>query len=305
MSIAAKYLTSFLSGFAEEPVQTTLNFALQTSNFQLPTSNLFLAFKIGFLELDFIDLVDAVLVALLIYMVYRLLKGSLAFNIFIGMLLVYLIWFSVRALEMELLQGIIGKFIDVGVIALLIVFQPEVRKFLLFIGRESNPSRFGSLMRNIFSREKRAPVIEQNAREIATALGNLSQSKTGAIIVLSVTSRLQFYANTGVLIEGVISSKLLESIFEKNSPLHDGAVIIAEMKIIAAGCVLPVSDNPDLPSRLGLRHRATVGITEHSDAMALVVSEENGQISCARNGKLEQNISMEEVNKLLVTFFQS
>ncbi len=264
---------------------------------------MFFCFKIGFLQLDFIDLVDAVLVALLIYQVYRLLKGSLAFNIFIGMLLVYLIWFAVRALEMNLLQGIIGKFIDVGVIALLIVFQPEVRKFLLFIGRGSNPSRFNNFMRSLFSREKRAPVMEQSAREIATAAENFSHSKTGAIIVLSVTSRLQFYANTGVIIEGVISSKLLESIFEKNSPLHDGAVIIADLKIIAAGCVLPVSDNPDLPSRLGMRHRATVGITEHSDAMAIAVSEENGQISYARNGKLEQNISADELTKVLADFF--
>lgn len=260
-----------------------------------------LLFKIGFLELDFLDLVDALLVALLIYQVYRLLKGSLAFNIFIGMLLVYLGWFLVRVLEMDLLEGIIGKFIDVGVIALLIVFQPEVRRFLLFLGREGNPSRFNRIVRSLFSREKKAPAVEQNTREIAAAVSNLSRSKTGAIIVLSVTSRLQFYANTGVLIEGIISSKLLESIFEKNSPLHDGAVIIADMKIIAAGCVLPVSDNPDLPSRLGLRHRATVGITEHSDAMAVVVSEETGQISYARNGRLE-NITIEELPTLLTNF---
>jgi len=262
-----------------------------------------LAFKIGFLELDFIDFVDAFLVAVLIYQVYRMLKGSLAFNIFIGMMLVYLIWYSVRALEMNLLQGIIGKFIDVGVIALLIVFQPEVRKFLLFLGSEGNPSRFNRFMRGILSREKKAPALENNVKEITTAIGNFSESKTGAILVLSATSRLQFYANTGVSIEGHISSKLLESIFDKNSPLHDGAVIIADMKIIAAGCVLPVSDNPDLPSRLGLRHRATVGITEHSDAMAIVVSEENGQISYAINGKLVQNVSVNEINEVLLKFF--
>ncbi len=267
---------------------------------------MFFLFKIGFLDLDFLDLVDAILVAILIYYVYKLLKGSLAFNIFIGMLLVYFIWFLVRILEMDLLQGIIGKFIDVGVLALLIVFQPEVRKFLLFLGgRGSQLNVFNKWFRNFMSREKRTPLFEQHAREITAALGNFTEKRIGAIIVLSVTSRLQFYANTGVSIEGNISGKLLESIFDKNSPMHDGAVIIADHKIIAAGCVLPVSDNPDLPSRLGLRHRATVGITEHSDAMALVVSEENGQISYARNGKLTQHVNVEEVLKLLTEFFET
>lgn len=263
-------------------------------------------FNIGFLELDLLDLVDALLVAILIYYVYKLLKGSLAFNIFIGMLLVYFIWYLVGVLEMDLLQGIIGKFIDVGVLALLIVFQPEVRKFLLFLGgRGSQLNLFNNWFRSFLSREKRTPLFEQHAREITGALANFTQKRIGAIIVLSVTSRLQFYANTGVIIEGAISGKLLESIFDKNSPLHDGAVIIADHKIVAAGCVLPVSDNPDLPSRLGLRHRATVGITEHSDAMALVVSEENGEIAYARNGKLVQNLNTDEVFKLLTEFFEA
>lgn len=268
---------------------------------------MFFLFKVGFLDLDFLDLVDAVLVAILIFYVYRMLKGSMGFNIFIGMLLVYFIWFLVRILEMDLLQGIIGKFIDVGVLALLIVFQPEVRKFLLFLGgRGSQLNVFhNKWFRSFLSREKRAPLFEQHAREITTALSNFTEKKTGAILVLSVTSRLQFYANTGVIIDGNISGKLLESIFDKNSPLHDGAVIIADNKIIAAGCVLPVSDNPDLPSRLGLRHRATVGITEHSDAMAIVVSEETGQISYARNGKLIQNVTTEEALKLLMDFFEA
>lgn len=263
-------------------------------------------FKIGFLDLDLLDLVDALLVATLIYYVYKLLKGSIAFNIFIGMLLVYFIWFLVRILEMDLLQGIIGKFIDVGVLALLIVFQPEVRKFLLFLGgRGSQLNIFSNWFRNFLTRGKKTTSFDQYAREVAAALQNFTEKKTGAIIVLSVTSRLQFYANTGVSIDGNISGKLLESIFDKNSPLHDGAVIIAEQKLIAAGCVLPVSDNPDLPSRLGLRHRATVGITEHSDAMAIVVSEETGQISYARNGKLVQNVTADEALKLLTEFFEA
>ncbi len=263
-----------------------------------------LAIKIGFLEIGLLDLADALLVALLIYQVYKLLKGSIAFNIFIGILLVYLIGFLVGMLEMELLQGIIGKFIDVGVIALLIVFQPEVRKFLLVIGKGSSFNHYNNWWRKLLSREKQKEDSTPYVHEILSAVESFSKDKIGAIIVLSVTSRLQFYANTGVMIDGAISSKLLESIFEKTSPLHDGAVIIAENKIIAAGCVLPVSDNPDLPSRLGLRHRASVGITEHSDAMSLVVSEETGEISCARNGKLMQNIGITDLEELLNEFFR-
>lgn len=267
---------------------------------------MFFLFHIGFLELDFLDIMDALLVAVLIYYVYKMLKGSLGFNIFIGMLLVYFIWFLVRILEMDLLQAIIGKFIDVGVLALLIVFQPEVRKFLLFLGgRGSQFSGINQWFRNFFSREKRTPLFEQHAREISGALQQFKEKRVGAIIVMSVTSRLQFYANTGVAVDGNITQKLLESIFDKNSPLHDGAVIIADHKIIAAGCVLPVSDNPDLPSRLGLRHRAAVGITEHSDAIALVVSEESGSISYARNGRLTLDISADEALKMLTDFFES
>jgi uncharacterized protein (TIGR00159 family) len=159
-------------------------------------------------------------------------------------------------------------------------------------------------LRKFLSREKVEPALERDTNEILVAVENFSKNRTGAILVFSVTSRLQFYANTGVIIEGAISTKLLESIFEKSSPLHDGAVIIADNKIIAAGCVLPVSDNPGLPSRLGLRHRATVGITEHSDAMAVVVSEETGQVAYARNGQLELNVSTADLGKVLTNFLK-
>ncbi|GIV35059.1 MAG: membrane protein [Chitinophagales bacterium] len=262
-------------------------------------------FKIGFLDFSFFDILDVLLVAILLYQVYKLLRGSIAFNIFMGMLLVYMMWFIVRMLDMELLGGIIGNFIEVGVIALLIVFQPEVRKFLLFLGRSSRFSRYNNYLKTLLGKDKRKPVFDYQLQEILTAITDFQKSRTGAILVISTTSRLQFYANTGVAIDGYISAKLLESIFEKNSPLHDGAVIIADSRIIAAGCVLPVSDNPDLPSRLGLRHRATVGITEHSDALAVVVSEETGEIAYARNGELYQNVSIPELEGILFRFFES
>ena len=261
--------------------------------------------KIGFLEITFLDLLDIALVGLLIYQLYKLLSGSIAFNILMGLLLVYFIWFLVRVLEMELLQGILGQFINVGVIALLIVFQPEVRKFLLFLGRGSRFNKYNMFWKNLLSKEKRQPLFDPYIKQITVALENLSAVKTGAIIVLSETSRLQFYADSGVILNSNISSKLIESIFEKNSPLHDGAIIIADLKIVAAGCILPVSDSTDLPSRLGLRHRATVGITEQSDAIAIAVSEETGQISYARNGRLIQDLTIDEITILLTKFFET
>ena len=261
--------------------------------------------KIGFLEIDLLDIIDVALVGLLIYQLYKLLKGSIAFNIFLGLLLVYFVWFIVRLLEMELLEGILSQFIEVGVIALLIVFQPEIRKFLLLLGKGSKFSQYNFLRHRIFSKSKTSPIFEGYIDEIINSLEHLKRSKIGAIIVLSETSRLQFYLNTGVKIDSAISSKLIESIFEKNGPLHDGAIIIAEFRILAAGCVLPVSENPDLPTRLGLRHRAAVGITEQSDAIALTVSEERGELSYARNGRLIQNITSDEARVLLTKFFES
>jgi uncharacterized protein (TIGR00159 family) len=266
---------------------------------------LYLFVKIGFLEIGFADLLDIFLVGLLIYQIYRLLKGSLALNIFLGLVLVYFVWFLVGLLEMRLLAGILGQFIEVGVIALLIVFQPEIRKFLIYLGRGSM-LRKGFSLRRIFSKSNRQeaeyyPII----KSIVGAVEHMRERGTGAILVLSESSRLQFYANTGVLMDSLVSSKLLESIFEKNSPMHDGAVIISDLRIIAAGCVLPVSDNNELPSRIGMRHKATVGITELSDSLAIVISEEKSTISYARNGRLTQNITIDELRSVLVKFYEA
>ncbi len=266
---------------------------------------LYLFVKIGFLEIGFADLLDIFLVGLLIYQIYRLLKGSLALNIFLGLVLVYFVWFLVGLLEMRLLASILGQFIEVGVIALLIVFQPEVRKFLIYLGRGSI-LRKGFSLRRIFSKSNRKeaeyyPII----KSIVAAAEHMREQGTGAILVLSESSRLQFYANTGVLMDSLVSSKLLESIFEKNSPMHDGAVIISDLRIIAAGCVLPVSDNNELPSRIGMRHKATVGITELSDSLAIVISEEKTTISYARNGRLTQNITIDELHSILVKFYEA
>lgn len=257
-----------------------------------------LLFKIGFLEVRALDVLDVLLVSLLLFVVYKMVKGSLAMNIFFGLMLVFLVWLLVRALDMHLLEGILGQFIGVGVIALLIVFQPETRRFLLFIGRGSIFTREG-IWRRLFAKRWIPGGPDDVVEEVIKAAESLSRSKTGVLIVFAKTSRLQFFANTGVAIDGQISSQLFESIFNKYSPLHDGAVIIASSTILAAKCILPISENTNLPSGIGLRHRAAVGISEHSDALALVISEESGDISYAREGQLHQHISLQELEQIL------
>lgn len=260
--------------------------------------------KIGFFEVRFLDIIDILLVAFLIYQAYKLIKGSFVVNIFLGIALVFIARWIVKSLGMELTGFILGNFTEVGVIALLIVFQPEIRKFLLILGKES---RFtdSNVIKNLFFRKKNNSQTKIPAiGEIIPALRDMKSRKIGALLVFSGTSRMQLTANTGVVLNSEISGKLIESIFEKNSPLHDGAMIIADNKIIAAGCVLPVSENPELPSRIGMRHKAAVGITEQSDVLAFAVSEERGTISYARNGRLIQDLTLKEVESILQHYFE-
>jgi diadenylate cyclase len=263
-----------------------------------------LIIKIGFLEFRWIDLLDVIIVGLLIFQIYKLIRGSLAFNIFIGFIIFYFLWLAVRFSGMELLSGIMNQFISMGVVALLIVFQPEVRKFLLYLGKggqlkQPATSMWGIFNRNAADRER----FSESVPEILLAVENLKKNKLGAILVFSQTSRMQMIASSGVLMDSIISSKLIESVFEKTSPLHDGAIIINDFKIVAAGCVLPVSDNSEQASRLGLRHRAAIGITEVSDAIAIVVSEEKGTLSYARNGRLINDITINDIKILLSKYF--
>lgn len=264
---------------------------------------MYLFIKIDFLTINWIDLLDIIIVGLLIFQLYRLIRGSLAFNIFIGFIIVYFLWLAVRFSGMELLAGILNQFINVGVIALLIVFQPEVRKFLLYLGKGSQFKepmlRWGIFNRKAAARE----LFAEKIPEILTALDNMQKSRSGALLVFSQSSPMKMIASTGVILDSHISAKLLESIFEKNSPLHDGAVIIHDFKIVAAGCVLPLSDHSEQANRLGLRHRAAIGITEISDAAAIVVSEEKGVLSYARNGRLIHDVTIDEIKTLLAKYF--
>jgi diadenylate cyclase len=248
-----------------------------------------------FISVNLIDVVDIVLVALLIYQLYYLIKGTAAINIFIGILLFYLLWILVKALNMQLFGSILGKFIDVGFIALLIVFQQELRRFLLFIGTS-----------DIFTKGKifdfkwnMNPTHKMDINAIVKSCKNMSESKTGAIIIITKNNELKFYANTGDAIEAKVSVRMIESIFYKNSPLHDGALIISGNEIVAARCVLPVTENNEFPAHLGMRHRAAVGITENTDAIAVVVSEQTGDISFSKEGDLKHAVTPERLRELL------
>ncbi|MCF8283955.1 MAG: diadenylate cyclase CdaA [Sphingobacteriales bacterium] len=256
-------------------------------------------FDLGLFKVGIFDVIDIVLVAFIIYQIYNLIRGTIAVNIFIGLMLIYLLWIGVKALNMQLLSGILDKVIGVGVIALIIVFQQEIRRFLLLIGRNT-VSRKNSFWRKVLLGNTIINDTDQlNLYPIVEACRNMSQAKIGALIVFARTYEEQVYSNNGELMNARISKRLLESIFSKTSPLHDGAVVISDGIIKAASCILPLTDNTELPEQLGLRHRAAVGITEQSDSIAVIISEETGYISIASRGKVKTNVSVEELERTI------
>ncbi len=258
--------------------------------------------QLGFLTVSFWDLLDVLIVGFLLYQVYQLLKGSLGFNIFIGLVLVYSTWRIVSILEMPLLSSILGQFVSVGMIALLVLFQPEVRRFLLFVGQGSIQKRFKFLER-FFNQNQAEELISMNRektiREILRALENMARNKLGALLVISNNPNFKGLYSSGVMINGTVSTQLIVAIFGKDSPLHDGAIVIHDDRLIAASCVLPVSKRPNIPQRLGLRHRAAIGISENAAVLTIIVSEETGQIAYARSGKVVENVQLEHIHKIL------
>ena len=241
-----------------------------------------------FLHIRLLDVIDIILVALLFYQIYMLIRGTVAFNIMLGVVAIYIFWWAVRALKMELLSTILGSVLGVGVIALIIVFQQEIRRFLIYIGSryiEGDRISTTRLFRLRFETKSQVKI-----RSIMKAVMQFSQEKTGALIVIKRKSNMDMYAETGDILNAETSSRLLYSIFNKTSPLHDGAVIIENDKVKAARVILPVTDKPDLPPEYGLRHRAGLGISEVTDSLVIVVSEETGQISIAENGIMQKNI---------------
>src|SRR6185503_15922576 len=245
------------------------------------------------------NILDIFLVAVLIYQMYNLIRGTIAANIFIGFALIFGLYYVVRAAHMQLLTGILGKFVDVGIIALIIVFQQEVRRFLLLVGKNASLQRNKAWWQYFFGKADAEKNNYTRIKPIVDACKSLKQTRTGALIVFAKYYDEQFYQNSCEVIDGKISKRLLESIFQKTSPLHDGAVVIAENKIKSASCILPLTEKTDLPAQFGLRHRAGIGVTETNDATAIIISEETGEISYANQGRVKMNISFAELEKLL------
>lgn len=246
-----------------------------------------------------LDVIDIVLVALILFQLYRIIKGTSAFSIFIVVFLLYLFWLIVKALNMQLVSSLLGQVMGVGVIALIVVFQQEVRRFLLVIGnRYIQNTRFS--LRKLFFSEVEEPGGIGITEKIVKAAESMAQKKIGALIVIGRQSRLGIYADTGETIKAQISAELLETIFFKNTPLHDGAVIIEDNLIISARCPLPVTDQLVLSPHLGMRHRAAIGMSEQTDALVVVISEETGRISVADSGELRENLKVQELRNILL-----
>jgi diadenylate cyclase len=251
-------------------------------------------------KLTFFDIIDIFLVAMILFQLYRLIRGTAAFSIFLSIFFIYLFWLIAKALNMDLVASLIGQVIGVGVIALIIVFQQEVRRFLLMIGNRYLAGNHFSFDK-FFYNESEKTKSHREAEEIVRASESMASKKTGALIVIGRNSRLEYYAEGGEIIRATISADLLGTIFFKNSPLHDGAVIIQDGVILAARCPLPITDNIALPNHFGMRHRAAVGISEQTDSLVIVISEETGHLSVAQNGKIKENISSNELREILIT----
>ncbi len=236
------------------------------------------------INLRILDILDIVLVAFLLYYIYKLVKGTAAINIFIGIVIIYLVWKLTQFLAMEMLSSVLGEFIGVGMFALIVVFQQEIRKFLLMIGSTNFGRRRKFLKQLKFIRDTPEDSIT-NIAAIVTACLEMGKTHTGALIVIKRTTSLDFVKTSGDSMDVKVNTPIIESIFYKNSPLHDGAMIIEDNQIVATRAILPVTNDNNIPLRFGLRHRAAVGITEKTDALVLVVSEETGKLSYIKNGE--------------------
>lgn len=250
-----------------------------------------------FIHIRLLDILDIFLVALLLYQLYMLVRGTVALNIIVVIAVIYLFWWVVKALQMELLSAIIGQVIGVGVIALIIVFQQEIRRFLIYMGSryvDGNMISLDRLFKMRFEQKPRIPI-----KSVTKAVMLMSQTKTGALIVIRRKSNLRMYTDSAEVLNSHISSRLITSIFNKTGPLHDGAVVIDRDILTSARVILPVTDKPNLPPEYGLRHRAALGISEVTDSLVIIVSEETGQISVAENGILEKNIGIQVLTQKL------
>jgi uncharacterized protein (TIGR00159 family) len=250
-----------------------------------------------FINIRVIDIIDILLVALIMFQLYYLIKGTVAYNIFIGIISIILLYFFVDFLQMKLLSSILGGLIGGGAIALIILFQQEIRRFLVFVGTRYFPK--GKFSFDLFLGKQKAPKEELRLASIHKACLSMAKTKTGALIVIARDSSLDLYSETGDILNADMSSRMIESIFMKNGPLHDGAIIIENNKILSARCILPFTSSTELPPHFGMRHRAGLGISENTDAFVVMVSEERGDISIAENGNLLPGLSEDELWHIL------
>lgn len=250
-----------------------------------------------FLEFGIKDILDILLVAALLYYTYKLMKSSGSINLFIGIIVLVVTWYVVSKLGMRLLGTIIGQLASVAAVALVILFQAEIRQFLLTLGSHRHVRK----LVKFFTGHHDKILDHDHVLSIVMACMNMSKQKVGALIVMEKTYPLDDVVDTGEEIDAIINQRLIENIFFKNSPLHDGAMVVNSKIIRAAGCILPVSHDRNIPKDLGLRHRAAMGISQETDAMALVVSEETGSISVAYKGQFYLKLSAEELEGMLTS----
>ena len=251
-----------------------------------------------FFEFGVKDIIDILLVALMLYYLYRLMRESRSLNVFIGIMVFVVLWLFVsQILEMRLLGSILDKLVSVGVIAVIVIFQDDIRKFLYNLGAHQRMRAIAKLFSS--SKSKDDKTLKSMIMPIVMASMNMSRGKVGALIVIERKLPLDDIVMTGDVIDANINQRLIENIFFKNSPLHDGAMVISKMRVRAAGCILPVSHDLSIPKELGLRHRAALGMSQESDAVAVIVSEETGSISVAMKGELRLRLSAEELESIL------
>ncbi|MEE3034287.1 MAG: diadenylate cyclase CdaA [Bacteroidota bacterium] len=254
--------------------------------------------QFDFIDISITDVLDILLVALLLFYLYKLVKGTVAINIFIGIVIIYFIWKITDLLNLDVLSNILGNFISVGFFALIVVFQQEIRKFLLLIGSTNFASRRNVIKYFNFLNQDKS-LLKVNLTVLLSSCEKMALEKTGAIIVLERENSLEFVKETGEKVNIELTKEILETIFFKNSPLHDGAIIIKDNFVTATRVVLPVSESSSIPTRFGLRHRAGFGITEKTDALAIVISEQSGKISYIKNGEFYSFKNIDDLRRLL------
>ncbi len=249
----------------------------------------------NFINFRIVDILDILIVAVLLFELYKLTKGTAAVKIFWMLALIYVVWKVVAYFHFTMLSDLMGELINVGVLAIIILFQPEIRKFLLYIG----DGRLVHFFSDRFVKQTKNTAYTDEIETVKKACRHMSANMTGALIIFARKTPLDEFLNTGEEIDAKPSAELLENIFFKNSPLHDGAVIIKDHRIAAARCILPVSKNSDLPQEVGLRHRSALGATEFTDAIAVVVSEQTGNISICHEGKMTRDLTSSSLRQML------